>query len=214
MSQCPRACLTERWDREQYLGILKSIYLSIYLMFFPCVILYLILCHAKCTSVLTLYVLNFSEGTKNIFIFYVISPHWQNTCSWKPSSSKTRTYLFYIVNIIWACWCPGDAKSQEISISNHDIYYDDTNWFGPRTLTVKLLAPGRNFKEQFQNMFSWLTWTTIAYITGVLGYKYWMLILIVLNSVPYGTYNTVIIGPISLRVYELITEMIWKFSLL
>ena len=54
-------------------------------------------------STLTLYVLNFSEGTKTYkFTFYVIPPHWHDTGSWNPSSSKTRTYLFYIVNIMGA----------------------------------------------------------------------------------------------------------------
>ena len=48
---------------------------------------------------LTLYMLNFSEGTKTYIYFYVIPPHWHDTGSWNPSSSKTRTYLFYIVNI-------------------------------------------------------------------------------------------------------------------
>ena len=48
---------------------------------------------------LTLYVLNFSEGTKRIFTFYVIPPHWHDTGSWNPSSSMTRTYIIYIVNI-------------------------------------------------------------------------------------------------------------------
>ena len=38
---------------------------------------------------------------KHIFTFYVIPPHWYDTGSWNPSSCKTRTrtYLFYIVNI-------------------------------------------------------------------------------------------------------------------
>ena len=39
---------------------------------------------------------------KHIFTFYVIPPHWHETGSWNPSSSKTRTYLFYIVNIMGA----------------------------------------------------------------------------------------------------------------
>ena len=31
-----------------------------------------------------------------------ISPHWQHTGSWNPSSCKTSSYLYYIVNIIVA----------------------------------------------------------------------------------------------------------------
>ena len=53
-----------------------------------------------CIFMLTFYVLNFSEGTKHIFIFYVTPPHWHVTVSWNPSSCKTRIYSFYIVNIM------------------------------------------------------------------------------------------------------------------
>ena len=48
---------------------------------------------------LTLYVLNFADGTKPIFTFYVIHPHWHDTSSLDTSSSKVRIYLFYMVNI-------------------------------------------------------------------------------------------------------------------
>ena len=37
-----------------------------------------------------------------VFTFKVIPPHWHDTGSWNPSSSKTRTYIFYIVNIMAA----------------------------------------------------------------------------------------------------------------
>ena len=39
---------------------------------------------------------------KHIFTFCVISPNWYDAGSWNPSSNKTRTYLFYIVNIMAA----------------------------------------------------------------------------------------------------------------
>ena len=39
---------------------------------------------------------------KHIFTFYVIPPCWHDTGNWNPSLSKTRTYLFYIVNIMAA----------------------------------------------------------------------------------------------------------------
>ena len=45
-------------------------------------------------AILTLCVLNFSE--------IVISPPWYDAGSWNPSSIKTITYLFYIVNILAA----------------------------------------------------------------------------------------------------------------
>ena len=55
----------------------------------------------SCTNPLlcrfTLYMLNFSEET-NVFTFYAIPPHWHAIDSWNPSSYKTRTCLFYIVN--------------------------------------------------------------------------------------------------------------------
>ena len=44
----------------------------------------------------------FQREHKHIFIFCVISPHWYHAGSWNPSSNKTRTYLFYIVNIMAA----------------------------------------------------------------------------------------------------------------
>ena len=37
--------------------------------------------------------------TQGRHLIYVIPPHWYDTVSWNPSSCKTRTYLFYIVNI-------------------------------------------------------------------------------------------------------------------
>ena len=44
----------------------------------------------------------FFRGNKNIYLHFVISPHWYYAGSWNPSSNKTRTYLFYIVNIMAA----------------------------------------------------------------------------------------------------------------
>ena len=39
---------------------------------------------------------------KHIIAFYVIRPYWHDAGSWNPSSSKTRTYIFHIVNIMGA----------------------------------------------------------------------------------------------------------------
>ena len=39
---------------------------------------------------------------KHVFTFYVIPPHWHAIEGWNPSSYQTRTYLFYIVNIMVA----------------------------------------------------------------------------------------------------------------
>ena len=51
---------------------------------------------------LNLYLRNFSEGTKTYIYILVIPPQWHDTGSWNPSSSKTRTCLFHIVNIVGA----------------------------------------------------------------------------------------------------------------
>ena len=82
---------------------------------------------------LTLYMLNFSEGKKHIFTFYVIPPRWHDTGSWNPSLSKTRTCLFYMVNIMAVgdndCWnfpltvsmTGKESYERSPDISNHDI---------------------------------------------------------------------------------------------
>ena len=45
---------------------------------------------------------NFFIGNKTYIYILCHSPHWHDTGSWNPFSSKTRTYLFYIVNIMVA----------------------------------------------------------------------------------------------------------------
>ena len=49
-----------------------------------------------------LYVLFFQREHKHIFAFNDFPPHWFDTSTQNPSSSKRRTYTFYIVNIIAA----------------------------------------------------------------------------------------------------------------
>ena len=44
----------------------------------------------------------FRGNIKHIFTFSVFPPHWYDTGGWNPSSHKTRTYPFYIVNIMTA----------------------------------------------------------------------------------------------------------------
>ena len=41
----------------------------------------------------------FLDGTKHIFTFYVISPHWHDKGGWIFSSLKTEAYIFYIINM-------------------------------------------------------------------------------------------------------------------
>ena len=42
----------------------------------------------------------FHRKHKNVSIIYIIPPYWHDTNSWNSSSCKTRTYLFYIVNVM------------------------------------------------------------------------------------------------------------------
>ena len=51
--------------------------------------------------------------------------------SWNPSSSKTLTYIIYIANIKGA-----DVLATQGASSNHDICYDEQNYFGRRMLRV------------------------------------------------------------------------------
>ena len=44
---------------------------------------------------------NRPQGTKNIYL-HVIAPHWHGTGIWNPPSSKKRTCLFDILNIMGA----------------------------------------------------------------------------------------------------------------
>ena len=44
----------------------------------------------------------FRGNIKHIFTFHVIPLYWYDTGGWNPSSNKTRTYPFYIVNIMAA----------------------------------------------------------------------------------------------------------------
>ena len=41
-----------------------------------------------------------ARNIKCIYIIFIIPPFWQDTGSLNPSSYKTRTYLFYIINIM------------------------------------------------------------------------------------------------------------------
>ena len=44
----------------------------------------------------------FIGNVKHISISHIIPPNWHNRSSWNGSLFKTRTYLFYIINIIGA----------------------------------------------------------------------------------------------------------------
>ena len=70
-----------------------------------CVILWFVPKHGMDERLgLTLYMLKCSEGSKTYIYIYILCQSstltWHS--SWNPSSSKTRTYLFYIVNIMAA----------------------------------------------------------------------------------------------------------------
>ena len=61
----------------------------------------------------------FQMKHKHVFPCYVL-PHWPVRGSWNPSSCKTRTDLFFIVNIMGADVLTS-PRSQ--GINNRDIYY-------------------------------------------------------------------------------------------
>ena len=60
----------------------------------------------------------FHRKRKNVSTVYIIPPLWHDTSSWNPFLCKQElTYS----SQYQGCWCPGDARSQDIS--NHDIDY-------------------------------------------------------------------------------------------
>ena len=77
-------------------------------------------------QILTLYMLNFQREQKHIFTFYVIPPHWHNTSSWNPSLSKTRTYLFYIVNIMAADVLVTEGARASATMILTQLYWDNS----------------------------------------------------------------------------------------
>ena len=56
----------------------------------------------KCLPIFHSIILTLYRKLKSVFIMYIILPQWHNAGRWNFSSSKTRTYLFYITNIIGA----------------------------------------------------------------------------------------------------------------
>ena len=59
-----------------------------------------VLFRARCVN--PLHAKYFRGSMKHIFTFHVILPHWYDTGGWNTSSNKTRTYPFYIANIMAA----------------------------------------------------------------------------------------------------------------
>ena len=85
-----------------------------------------------CCSPLTLTCYIFQREHKHIFTFYVTPPHWHVTGSWNPSSSMTRTYLLYVVNIMGTDdlatqWARASAAMIFTMFKHsHDIHYVQT----------------------------------------------------------------------------------------
>ena len=81
--------------------------------------------HNKSSSSLTLFCAKLFRANINIYLHFIIVPHWQDTGSWNPFSCKTRTYLFYIVNIMTA----DDLATQGIQASATMIFtvFNDIN---------------------------------------------------------------------------------------
>ena len=74
--------------------------------------------------------LHFSGGRKTYIYFYVIPPHWHDTDSYNPSSSKTRQCIINAMHAGVLC----DARSQ--GISSHGIYTVEPNQLCLHTLRV------------------------------------------------------------------------------
>ena len=75
----------------------------------------------------------FIGNITNVARICIIPPQGHGTCGWYPSSCKTRTYLFYIVNII----CTDVLATQGARASATMILAMlKPEWFGPFTLRV------------------------------------------------------------------------------
>ena len=65
----------------------------------------------------------FHRKCKNVAVIYVITPHWHDTGSWNSSSCKTRTYLFYIANIMGA-----DVLATQGATASATMIFIVLNW--------------------------------------------------------------------------------------
>ena len=96
---------------------------------------------AQNTDLLTQYVQNFnlfylSSKPKSIFVFPVISQHWDGAGSWNHSPWKTRTCLIRISQY-HGCWCLGDASHQGISSHGIDPVFLEYTRFSTGRVTIQ-----------------------------------------------------------------------------
>ena len=62
----------------------------------------------------------------NVFVFSLISWHWNIPCCWEWLSSKTRTFAFHVVNTEWyGSWYLGTKRSQGISSHGIDLVFPE-----------------------------------------------------------------------------------------
>ena len=68
---------------------------------------------------------NIFTWNKNLFAIYIIAPHWHDTGSWNPSSCKTKTCLFYIINIVAADGLVTQTARASVTMILNILYRSD-----------------------------------------------------------------------------------------
>ena len=125
--------------------------------------------HVPC-NILTLY--DFFQGEhKHIFTIYVIPPHWYDTASWNSFSSKTKTYVFYIVNIMAVDILAKQGARELITMIKSYIF--EPNSFGRRTLRVKGIFLERKVSCLFKLQGSLLI--TVQWTVRQFWFSLWLL---------------------------------------
>ena len=94
----------------------------------------------------------FFSGNKNIYVHFMALLHIDMTqvVQISPHIREGLTYSIYYFSQYHCCWWLGDARS------NHDIYYVEPDWFGPRTVWVNALW--RSTELIKKNRSDWNSW--------------------------------------------------------
>ena len=129
----------------------------------------------------------FSEGTKHIFTFHVIPGHWHATGSWNPSSSKTGTCIFYIVDIVCADALATPAAIiltmwNRINSFPVNIYYAEAGYFDACNLRFDNL--GVNFSIRAAKIFN--CHLSITFVNVYCSFEY---IDVYMGKMPCGTHH-------------------------
>ena len=95
---------------------------------------------------------------KHVSEIYVIPPQWMYTDSWNPSSCKTRTYIFYVVNIKG----PDVLNTRSQGISNHDLGLVKQRSFFPAC---------KGLSSSFMSTYTWVDTHAVGCFTRFLTWK-------------------------------------------